>query len=312
MKLYLGVDGGQSATKAIVGGGEGRVLGRGSAGPCNHVRSGQGREKLTAALTAAVEAALAPTGLRLKDVRFEGVCCGMSGGPDDKREIVAEVLPANHLEVTTDAHTALLGATGGGPGVIVIAGTGSIALARGEDGRTARAGGWGYIFGDEGGAFDLVRRALRAGLRFEEGWGPPTALRQALLARVPEAANLGELLHLFYTDAYPRSRVAAFAGLVEEAAEQGDRAAQDVLEQAGRELARLGIAARNQLFVLERRAAVSFTGGVFRSGRVRRMFESELRAHPGCELCEPLYGPDAGALLGAYLLCGVSGQEIRE
>src|SRR5947209_3167873 len=78
--------------------------------------------------------------------------------------------------------TALAGATRSGQGIITIAGTGSIAFGRNPAGRTARAGGWGYIFGDEGGGFDIARQATRAILRLEEGWGPPTALRETLLA----------------------------------------------------------------------------------------------------------------------------------
>ena len=88
-----------------------------------------------------------------------------------RRPLVPELLSAVHLSVSHDALIAYVGACGGEPGVVVIAGTGSIAFGRGSDGREARAGGWGYVFGDEGGAFDIVRQALRAALRFEEGWG---------------------------------------------------------------------------------------------------------------------------------------------
>ena len=162
MKLCLGVDGGQSATKAVVGDLEGRVLGRGEGGPCNHAKEGAGRERLERGLREAVGAALAPLGLTLRTTQFEAACLGMSGGPDDKREIIAELIDAAAIEVTTDAHVALYGAVVGA-GVIVIAGTGSIALGRDAEGVVYRAGGWGYIFGDEGSAFDIVRRALRGG-----------------------------------------------------------------------------------------------------------------------------------------------------
>jgi len=109
--------------------------------------------------------------------------------------------------VTSDAFIALSGATAGGPGLVAIAGTGSIAFGRNAAGRTARAGGWGYLFGDEGGAFSIVRQALRAALRHEEGWGAPTELRPALL-EATGAASANDLLHRLYTAEFTRQRIA--------------------------------------------------------------------------------------------------------
>src|SRR5207302_4816203 len=133
------------------------------------------------AVRESLAAACAQAGLDPETVAFEAACFGMSGGPDDKREILAGILRTPNLIVTNDAVIALAGATASGQGIIAIAGTGSIAFGRNASGRTARAGGWGYIFGDEGSGFDIVRQALRAALRMEEGWGPATRLREVLL-----------------------------------------------------------------------------------------------------------------------------------
>ena len=157
----------------------------------------------------------------ITEVRFAAACLGLSGGPHDKEALVREMIAAEHYRITNDAVIALLGATAGEPGVIAIAGTGSIAYGRNAEGRTARAGGWGYVFGDEGGAFDLVRQAVRASLRKEEGWGHATALREALL-EATGASDMNDLLHRFYTPAYPRARIASYAVLVDEAARNGD------------------------------------------------------------------------------------------
>ena len=203
MRLFLGIDGGQSGTEAVIGDASGRILGRGSAGPCNHVGAAEGRAKLTRAVTESLGAALAAAGLNGEGIQLEAACCGMSGGPDDKREILAELLPAGRLEVVTDAHIALTGALAGFPGAIVIAGTGSIALAETAGGRTARAGGWGYVFGDEGGAFDLVRQALRAALCSARLGAADRPARQALACHRRRSAN--DLLHRF-TPATGRGR----------------------------------------------------------------------------------------------------------
>src|SRR5258706_2403708 len=149
--LFLGVDGGQSSTTALIGDATGRVLGIGVGGPCNHVGAAEGRQKLTRAVRESVEKASAQAGLDPRAATFEAACFGMSGGPADKQAILAEVIPARILVVTHDALIALAGATGGEPGVITIAGTGSIAFGRNGSGETARARGWCYLFGDEGG-----------------------------------------------------------------------------------------------------------------------------------------------------------------
>src|SRR5579864_961023 len=222
MKLFLGVDGGQSGTTALVGDESGRVVGIGRGGPCNHVGKAEGREKFLRAVGGCLREA------GFEGAEFEGACLGFSGGPADKNAYVRELIKAKHYLVTHDAAIALTGATAGAPGVIAIAGTGSIAFGRNTSGKVARAGGWGYVFGDEGGGFDLVRQALRAALREEEGWGPKTALRDALVSSAG-ATSANDLLHRFYTDEYPRERVAAFSRLVDRIARDGDAVAREIL-----------------------------------------------------------------------------------
>src|SRR3954468_23117127 len=139
MKLYLGVDGGQSGTTAVIGDETGRVLGTGEAGPCNHAAAGEGRAKLERAVRGSVAGACAQAGLDPDTVEFEAACFGMSGGPDDKRDILAGILRTGRLIVTNDAVIALAGATSDGVGIITIAGTGSIAFGRNREGRSVRA-----------------------------------------------------------------------------------------------------------------------------------------------------------------------------
>jgi N-acetylglucosamine kinase-like BadF-type ATPase len=299
------VDGGQTGTTALIGDETGRIAGSGSGGPCNHVGAEGGREKFVRAIRECVAEACGRAGLRADQIRFEAACLGFSGGPSDKREILREILPAAALRVTTDAEIALSGATAGEPGIIAIAGTGSIAQGRNREGRTARAGGWGYIFGDEGGAFDLVRQALRAALRFEEGWGPSTSLHRELLAAAG-AGSANELLHRFYTADFPRSRVASFASLVDEAATAGDPVAREILENAAHELATLISAVREQLFHPEEAVRVSYIGGAFRSRILLDSFRALVEAGCAARCLPPVYGPAAGALIDAYRAANLS------
>ncbi len=298
MRLFLGVDGGQSSTTALIGDEHGHILGRGLGGPCNHAIAAEGRAKLERAVSASVATACVEANLDAATVHFAAACFGMSGGPDDKQAILASLLRADRLIVTHDAAIALSGATTAGQGIVTIAGTGSIAFARNAAGQTARAGGWGHVFGDEGGAFDIVRQASRAALRMEEGWGPPTVLHQALLdATASPSAN--HVLHLFYTPDWPRSRVAALASLVDTAAAEGDAVAHRVLENAAQELALLTASVRGQLWQPGQAVEVAYTGGVFASQRLLERYRMLVELEAGNRCAAPLHGPAEGALLEA-------------
>ena len=303
--IFLGVDGGQSSTTALIGDETGRVVGSGSGGPCNHVGAAEGRQKFVCAIEECLGKACRAAALDPAQVRFVSACLGFSGGPEDKQPILAEILRTERLLVTTDALIALAGATAGQPGIITIAGTGSIAFGRNAQGRTARAGGWGYVFGDEGGAFDLTRQALRAALSAEEGWGTPTALK-ALLLEATGAASANDLLHRFYTTEFPRPRTASFSKLVDLAARQGDAVAQGILRKAAHELAALAGAVRRQLFQRGEAARVAYIGGVFRSRLLREDFRALVEMAPGNACGPPTHGPAAGALLEAYHAAGLS------
>jgi N-acetylglucosamine kinase-like BadF-type ATPase len=303
MKLFLGVDGGQSSTKAVIGDEAGRVLGAGAGGPCNHAGAGEGRARLERGVTGAVNAACAAAGLNASTVRFEAACFGMSGGPEDKQAILAGVVSAGRWIVTHDAAIALAGATESGQGIIVIAGTGSMAWGRNGEGRTARAGGWGYVYGDEGGGFDIVRQAMRAALRMEEGWGPPTTLRAALL-EAAGARDANDALHRFYTDEWPRSRVAALAPLVDAAAADSDAAARGILNNAAQELAWLAGAVRGQLWEPGKPVEVAYAGGAFRSAMLLDRFQTLVGLEGGNRCAPPRRDPAEGALLEALRAAG--------
>jgi N-acetylglucosamine kinase-like BadF-type ATPase len=297
---FFGVDGGQSSTYALIGDASGRVLGAGRGGPSNHVAASEGRAKFTGAIQSCLAAACVNAGLDATAIRFASACLGFSGGPADKEAILQEILPSDRTMVTHDALIALSGATCGEPGLITIAGTGSIAFGRNASGKTARAGGWGYVFGDEGGGFYIVRQAVRAALRFEEGWGDATSMRRMFLDATA-ASDINQLVHRFYTPEFPRPRLAAFAKLVDDAAENGDAIAREILNEAARELATIAAAVRGQLFEKAEPARVAYIGGVFRSRTVLATFTELV----GKSVAPPIYGPAAGALLEAYRAVGV-------
>lgn len=297
--LFLGVDGGQSSTTAVIGDQTGRVLGSGRGGPCNHVGKAEGRERFVTAISGSVGAACASAGLNAGSVRFRHAFFGLSGGPEQRREILETLVRADAISITHDGLVALAGAHGGEPGIITIAGTGSISFGRNAQGRQARAGGWGYIYGDEGGGFDIVRQAVRASLRAEEGWGPPTSLRARLLEATGE--KLADcLLHQLYGSAYPRATVARMAPLVDEAAIEGDAVAREILSGAAQALASYTAAVRQQLFVPGEPVAIAGIGGVFGSRLLCETYRILVQLEAGCVLREPRYPPAVGALIEAW------------
>jgi glucosamine kinase len=301
-RFYLGVDGGQSSTAAIIADQDGRVVGVGRSGPCNHVSDDEAKEKFRRVLMECLSQATSSADLGVNPPCFSAACLGFSGGAEDKTAYSREIIRSDRLKVTHDAEIALTGATEGKPGIVVIAGTGSIAFGRNAEGRTARAGGWGYIFGDEGGAFDIVRRALRAALQFEEGWGPATQLYGRLLEKTKlQTAN--HLLHRWYAENRRRT-IAEFAPLVTAAAEEGDAVAQQIVSEAATALAWYAQGVFRNLFREREAVPVAHIGGVFKSASIRQAFGERVRAAIMCDVISPKLSSAAGALLEALRMDG--------
>ena len=294
--MYLGVDGGQTTTRAVIGDRSGRVLGTGFGGQSNHVKGPEGRRRLIEAVTRSVSEACRNAGIPSAGIEFDAACLGFTGGIDGKQEILSTILKCRKLIVTDDLTIALAGAHAAKPGIITIAGTGSVSMGRNACAQVARAGGWGYAFGDEGGAWGIVRGAMRAALRMDEEWGPPTLLREMWLQTTGES-DLHTLRRKFYTEDYPRPRVAGFARLVDETAQRGDAVAYGILVSAADHLVNLTQVVRKRLFAAADPVNVSCIGGVFQSGIIRTRFTSELETGSAFHVVPPVHEPPVGALL---------------
>jgi N-acetylglucosamine kinase-like BadF-type ATPase len=294
-KLYLGVDGGQTSTVALIADQTGRILGRGKGGPCNHVGPAEGRARFLSAVGDSLREACVEAGITREAVSFASVCLGFSGGPKDKDTYVRELIRSERYYVTHDAEIALEGATEGSPGIIIIAGTGSMSYGRNSEGRAARAGGWGYAFGDEGGAFYLARQVLRAALAFEEGWGQPTRLYTKLLeAAGTESAD--EILRRFYAG-QQRSVIASYASLLDQAEREDDEVARLILTEGGGELAKYVQHVHDALFRSGESVEIAYIGGVFQSDLLRSVFVDRVKMVIGSVAHRPKLSPAAGALL---------------
>jgi len=241
MTYVLGVDGGGTKTVAWLGraaaNGGVEVIGRGSAGPSNP-RS-VGLDQALASIDAAVVAAFVAAGVERRPVR--SACLAVAGaGRDAERRALSDWAGAaglaERIAVVHDAEPLLASSPRPGVGVALVAGTGSFAFARNERGETARVGGWGYLFGDEGSGYAIGVAALRAAARSTDGRGPHTALVDALLKHLG-LATPQELVAAVYERAPDRGRVASLAPLVSSVADTGDAVADAILSTAAHDLA---------------------------------------------------------------------------
>jgi N-acetylglucosamine kinase-like BadF-type ATPase len=196
------------------------------------------------------------------------VCIGMAGvDREDEAQTVRAILRRlghrAHVVVVNDALIALVAGAGDAPGVVIIAGTGSIVYGRNADGDAARAGGWGHMIGDEGSGYWIGREALAAVMRAADGRGPSTRLTDDILAHFG-VTDVSRLPRIVYDRDQPRTAVAALGPLVQQVGEQGDAVAARILENAADELV---MAARSVTSRLEMRGeAFTFylAGGIFR------------------------------------------------
>ena len=299
--VLLGVDGGQTATRALVAQIDGPILGHGRGGPVRHLFSGVS-EDTGVALQEAIGLAFVEAGIEPDEVA--AAVCGVSGVQRESPEaekvaaMVGELVRPRQIEILPDFVAALAGASGGGAGVVVVAGGGSVAYGRTEDGREAQAGGWGYLLGDEGSAYDIGRRAVGAAIRAIDGRCPATALEKTV-KRAFDLTNLQEIKAIVYRPDFSRDRLAALAALVAQAAEAGDGAARQIMVAAGEELAQLALAVVRRLFEPGEALTVYPAGGVFEAGKVVEgpFGEALNTAWPTSRVRQPQHPPVVGALI---------------
>ncbi|MDX2033843.1 MAG: BadF/BadG/BcrA/BcrD ATPase family protein [Blastocatellia bacterium] len=308
MGYFLGIDGGQSHTTAIVADARGKIVGRGHAGASNHTREPGGRERLTQAVHKSVAEALQHADLLKKkqvaQFRFTSAHLAMTGEPEDKVDIVRELLSAEYLEVGHDAPGALAGALAGEEGVIVLAGTGSVACGMTVDGRFVRVGGHGFMFGDEGSAFAIAREAFQIALRNQDR-DEPCALTRALLSHF-RRPTLKEIIEAFYAGQLSRDRLASVAARIGRLADRDDVvSAQEILDHAACILAEMAVVTALRLEFAGRPIRISYGGGVFHNTRLLTRFAAEISiwlSHT--QIVKPRYSPEIGALILAYRQAG--------
>ena len=258
----VGIDAGGTKTVCLLADQDGAVVGEARASGANLQSAGELEvEKILH------QVMLEAIGVR--PITPAAICLGIAGvdRPEDA-EVVTGLMrrigSTARIKVTNDALVALVAGAGRGPGVVVIAGTGSIAYGRNADGQLARAGGWGYVLGDEGSGYWIGRLALRAVVRASDHRGRPTNLTPHILGhfRVQRAQDL--VREVYHRDLKPTT-IATLARYVQAACEEGDHVARGILETGSRELIASADSVVTQLGMRHDAFTFVLAGGMFRA-----------------------------------------------
>lgn len=291
-RYVIGVDGGGTRTRAVVLDRDGKEVARaeGDAAVADAAAPAPGARAVAATCRAAARA----SGV---DVPVDVVWAGLAGAGREAARSAVEVElgrtgVARVARVGTDVLAAFHDAFADGPGVLLIAGTGSIAWGRAEDGREGRVGGWGRHIGDEGSAYAIGMDALRRVAKNADGRAPETALRGAILGHL-DLAEVDALVQ--WTGTAERAKVAELAPVVAAAATTGDGAAKEIIDHALDELERHVLAVLENLGPWRTPPRVALAGGLLRPGRaLRAPMEAVLTRH-GVPVLEREIDPAMGA-----------------
>jgi N-acetylglucosamine kinase-like BadF-type ATPase len=256
----LGIDVGGTKTVCMLAGDTERVIAEGREDGAN--LQGAGELALEKVLHSVMEKTLEGTG-----ILPSAICLGIAGvdrAADEAvvRGIMSRIGYKARILVVNDALIALQAGIGDAAGIVIVSGTGSIAYGRNEQGEAARAGGWGYVLGDEGSGYWIGRLALRAVVRHADGRGRVTSLTPRLLAHFG-VERATELIHKVYQDELNPRSIAAVAKYVQQARDEGDSVAASILNRAADELMTAATAVMSRLDLSERPFTFVLAGGMF-------------------------------------------------
>lgn len=306
--LLLGVDGGGTKTEFVLIDRAGRVAAKHRESGAYHLQIGM--DGLREVLRRGLKAIMATNSIPAEAI--EHAFFGLPAyGEDSAVQPLLDAMPAEFLghrryRCGNDMISTWAGSLGGEDGIGIVAGTGSIGYGE-RAGRSARAGGWGELFSDEGSAYWIAIQGLNAFSRMSDGRMPRGPLHRILAGEFRLTADLELCAYLTAGEGPTRDRIASFCPLVARAADEGDEQAQAIFEAAGRELAAIAGSIRAALgYVAGERVLLSYSGGVFETGEkiLAPLRRSLADVSTDFDLRKPLLPPGAGAALYAARDCG--------
>ncbi|MEB3217097.1 MAG: BadF/BadG/BcrA/BcrD ATPase family protein [Nostocales cyanobacterium 94392] len=268
MVYVLGIDGGGSKTICVLMDDKRQILGRGEAGSSNYQSVGIEAAKYS------IESAISKAIVEIENIQIQGICLGLAGvGRSSDIELIKNIIknipiisnikPQNII-ISHDALIALVGGIGNDVGIVVAAGTGSIVFGRNIKGETKRVGGWGYILGDEGGAYQIAVAGMQAALQAYDGREIHTSLIADFQNHLG-LKNIEELIEVVYRRGWGVKEIAALAPVVDNAAVAGDEVANKIIDHAVDELVKATVTVIDEIFVERDFLELVTTGSVWKS-----------------------------------------------
>lgn len=292
---FLGVDGGGTLTRAVITDASLNNLGEAAGSASNPLRVGF--DEAVSHITKVVNEACAQAGINRDNITTACIALAGISQPvhyNTMKDALFTALGLQNILLVTDAEAALAGALDSQPGVVIIAGTGSIAIGMNERGQQSRSGGWGPTLADEGSAYDIARRALRAIAASLDRRAPRTLLTEGICARL--GINYpADLPRVIYDN--NEMDISSLAEVVSETAQRGDAVAREILASAGRELGALAASVIEKLGMRNEQFRVACVGGVFKSGEclLAPLRDTVLKIAPSADVGLPLFPPTIGA-----------------
>lgn len=301
MKYVLGIDGGGTKTAYLLCNENGDIAAA-CAGPgCSYKQ--HGTETALETLTTHVARCVQEAGIHPSDIA--GACAGLpcygEAPVQDAAfaKLLCEKLSAFPLYLVNDAEVGWAGSLAGQPGINIVAGTGSIAFGVDGAGRSARCGGWSWVFGDEGSCHWAGMKTMELFSKEADGRIPRGALYTLLREKLALSDDM-DFVEIMENEYCPhRDKTASLQRWLCDAAEVGDEAARTVYREAAAELAMAVTGVAGQLS-FEGPVRVSYSGGIFRAGALMLEPFSALLPQPAYILCTPVLSPVAGAALLAF------------
>jgi N-acetylglucosamine kinase-like BadF-type ATPase len=292
-ELLCGIDGGGTTTKVVVCNLEGQMVHSFQTGTINHYGAGipKVRENF-AAIAAKLNAKFAC----LPGTIFTGNSA-LDGLVEDTlvQKLTNGVFKPSKVVFHSDVYIALLSFTMGNPGAVLISGTGSMACGIDAGGVYHTAGGWGQVLGDEGSAYHMALKGIKAALRAYDGLSEPTKLSASVM-KFFDLKMMSDIIDKIYNPPVEKSVIAAFATEVVTAADQGDKVALDIIENEAKWLYKLALAITGKC----KTQNLGYFGSVLNHNDRIRSKLSTLLAEQFISLQAPRFKPEIGALIGAF------------
>jgi N-acetylglucosamine kinase-like BadF-type ATPase len=296
-RYVLGLDGGGTKTVAVLAEDTGKLLARAQGDSSNYQVIGG--EKLGQVIRELCKEILLQA--NLQGLTLDHLYAGLAGaGRPADREAIHSVITQQNVAATvtvdTDASAALAGAFAGGPGIIVISGTGAICFGKSKANVVHRCGGWGYLLGDEGSGYYIGQQAIMAALKDLDGRGIATSLR-AMIEQKYNLASIDLIISQIYSGKIDRTEIASLTPAVFAEYEKGDEASKIIIETAGREIGKIVAAVSHKMGLEKQQVEVALIGSVFKQRHILVPFmETEaLRVVQKVDFIDPRFEPAIGS-----------------